>query len=126
MKPPTILDVNAVAEDSAWEEDFLKRLELHVLLCPGPEAKGACPILEGEVCPLVSRADGILFQLDLDREDHRTILARYAEMLDVPIRVVVTKEQAAKYADLLRDVEVMSPPVGPAGLDGFAAEVEHQ
>lgn len=125
MKTPTILDVNPSSGDIAWEEDFMKKLELHVLLCAGPETRGGCPILEGKDCSLMSQADGILFQLDLDQPQHRLILSRYVELLDIPIRVVVTEEQAARYADLLRDVEVMTSPVGPASLDGFAAEVEH-
>jgi hypothetical protein len=126
MKTPTILDVNPDLTNSQWEDDFMTRLELHVLLCSGPPENGTCPILKYKSCPIADKADGILFQLDLDRPMSRAILRRYIDHLDIPIRVVATDEQAARYADLLADVEVMRPPVGPSGLDGFAAEVEHQ
>jgi hypothetical protein len=85
---------------------------------------GGCPILRGDHCPRLEQADGVLFQLDLDREDHRAILARYIELLDVPIRVVCTADQKVRYSELLEPVEVVTPPVGPAALDGFASEVE--
>lgn len=125
MDVPTILDVNADPQGRDWEADFLSRLELHVTTCAGPRREGACPLLHGKPCGRVRKADGILFQLDLDVEDHRKILQRYAEMLDIPIRAVVTQDQKERYADLLADVEVETGPVGPAKLDAFAAEVEH-
>jgi len=123
MSEPVILDVNPDPDNLAWEQEWLERLEVPVVTCGGPHSFGACPLLQGKPCGKVARADGILFQLDLDREDHRAILRAYSETLDVPIRAVVTEEQQRKYADLLENVEVFTPPVGPAALDAFAAEV---
>ena len=124
MRMPTILDVNPDRDALAWEQDFIGRLEDHISTCSGPHREGACPILNGKHCPLIHDADGILFQLDLDREDHREILALYQQELDVPIRVVCTPEQRERWGPLLQGVEVMTRPVGPAALDAFAAEIE--
>ena len=124
MRPsPVILNVNPDPDALAWEQEWLQRLDLPVVNCSGPHHVGQCPLLKGLSCGKVARADGILFQLDLDRPDHREILATYAETLDVPIRAVVTQEQQEKYAELLADIETFTPPVGPAKLDAFAAEV---
>ena len=126
MRTPVILDVNPDPDALAWEQDFFGRLEDHVLVCGGPEQQGGCPILKGEVCGKVAAADGVIFQLDLDQADHRNILAKYTQILDVPIRVVVSEEQKERWAPLLELVEVFTPPIGPATLDAFAAEVESE
>jgi len=123
MSEPVVLDVNPDPNELAWEQEWLERLDLPVITCSGPHQVGACPLLQGQPCGKVEKADGILFQLDLDREDHREILRIYTETLDVPIRVVVTTEQQRAYPDLLHNVEVFTPPVGPAALDAFASEV---
>jgi hypothetical protein len=126
MRKPVILDVNPDAEGLAWEAEFLGRLEAHVLTCQGPEARGGCPLLDGRSCAKVEAADGILFQLDLDKEPHRAILAHYASTVDAPIRVIVRPGQSEQYADLLATVEVRETYPGPAALDGFEAEVESE
>lgn len=58
--------------------------------------------------------------------DPRAILRRYRELArpDVPIRAIVTSEQAARYADELRDIEVLTHDPSVADLDGFASQVE--
>jgi hypothetical protein len=68
----------------------------------------------------------VVFALDLDRPQHRAIVRRYRELArpDVPIRVVVTPEQARHYATELSDLEVLTHAPSVADLDGFAAEVE--
>jgi hypothetical protein len=124
MRNPVILDVNPDIEALDWEAEFLGRLEAHVITCMGPEATGLCPMLEGRPCPKVDAADGILFQLDLDKQPHREILARYVSNVEGPIRVIVRPGQKEHYADLLKDVEVRETWPGPAALDGFDAEVE--
>jgi len=124
MRVPVILDVNPEPQALSWEQDFLGRLEIPVEPCCGPDQEGGCPLLSHGYCSKVARADGVLFQLDLDQPLHRQILQRYTATLEVPIRVVVTSEQQERWPDLLEHVEVMTPPLGPAALDGFAAEVE--
>ncbi len=126
MRTPVILDVNPDAEARDFETDFLGRLEVHVVTCSGPQRPEACPLLKGKQCPKVTHADGVLFQLDLDRDDHREILSQYVERLDVPIRAVIKEGQRARYPDLLSKVEITEGPPGPAMLDGFEAEVESQ
>lgn len=124
MRTPLILDVNPDREGLFWEQDFLGRIDARFSGCCGPDAQGGCPLLRGTRCAKAETADGIIFQLDLDRAHHRAILAHYIELVDVPIRVVVTAEQQKRWADLLAPVEVFTPPIGPAALDAFAAEVE--
>lgn len=124
MRKPVILDVNPDPEALEWELDWLERQEVAVVKCSGPHRAGGCPLLQGKSCGKVEKADGVLFQLSLDRDDHRQILETYARTLDVPVRAVVSEADKVRYADLLSDVEVVVPPVGPAGLDAFASEVE--
>lgn len=126
MRKPVILDVNPDTEAREWESDLLERFEAHVVSCAGPDKPGGCPLLEGKACPKVDSADGVLFQLDLDRDDHRKILSLYADRLDVPIRAVIKPGQKDRYPDLLARVEVAESEPGPALLDGFEAEVESQ
>lgn len=57
---------------------------------------------------------------------HRDIVERYRQLGrdDLPIRVVVTAEQAEQFPQLLEEVETWGHEPGVAELDGFAAEVE--
>jgi len=75
-----ILDVTVT--DAAQDKEFLERLGHPVLVCHGPDWGRACPIIRGQ-CPMVESAHGVIFQLDLDRPQHRVILKRYQESLDV-------------------------------------------
>ena len=126
MRTPVLLDVNPEPAALDWEQDFLIRIETSVITCCGPDRQGGCPLLRGEPCAKIEAADGVLFQLNLDRAEHRRILAKYVRLLDVPIRVVVSPEQRLRWAHLLEDVEVFTPPIGPAKLDALAAEVESE
>jgi hypothetical protein len=85
-----------------------------------------CPLLHDGSCELLDSAHGVVFQLDLDRPAHRTILARYQEVLreDTPIRVVVRPGQDEQYADLLAGCQVWTHEPTAGELDGFAAQVE--
>ncbi|MDP9234630.1 MAG: hypothetical protein M3P01_08775 [Actinomycetota bacterium] len=122
---PVVLIVDADLVELDWGKRFLEdALEDGALLCQGPGDNQRCPLLTGHDCSLIHQADGIMFELDLDRDEDRDILQRYTEMLDVPIRVVATPEQLHRYPSLLENVEVVAPPVGPARLDAFAAEIE--
>jgi hypothetical protein len=119
-----LIDVTSGASD--FESDFLERLGHPVRVCHGPDGAALCPLLAGIGCTKFESAHGVIFELDLDRPQHRAILRRYRDMArpDVPIRAVVTPEQATRYADLLSDIEVITRPMNVADLDGFAAEVE--
>lgn len=118
-----VLDVTPF--DAAPDKDFLERLDHPVMVCHGPDWGHACPLLK-DGCDMVDSAHGVIFQLDLDRPQHRTILAKYQETLEdeVPIVAVVPTGQEATYRDLLAGVEVWSDKPTIAQLDGFAARVE--
>ena len=110
----------------AFDEDLLQRLGHVVKVCHGPEHGSLCPLLAGKGCELFENAHGVLFELDLDRSQHRAILRRYRQLAraDVPIRAIVTADQAERYADELVDIEVLTHDPSVADLDGFASEVE--
>jgi hypothetical protein len=118
-----ILDVTPGS--AVFEQDFLERLGHPVLVCHGPE-HNVCPLLHDGTCEMLESAHGVVFQLDLDRPQHRTILKRYQEVLpeDRPIRVVVPPGQDTRYADLLGGCQVWVNQPNVADLDGFAAQVE--
>jgi hypothetical protein len=108
------------------DRQFLEQLGHRVMVCPGPEEGTVCPILSGEGCELAKGAHGIVFELDLDRAQHRAILSRYKESLrsDVPIRVVVRPGQADKYSDVVKGLKVLDHEPVAGDLDALAAEVE--
>ena len=124
MHEGLILDVTP-GDGESFERGLLEGMGHPVLVCHGPEHGALCPILEGE-CELFVRAHGIVFQLDLERAQHRAILLRYRELAadDMPICAVVRPGQDTRYADLLAGVEVFTGPPTAGELDGFAAEVE--
>jgi hypothetical protein len=108
------------------DRQFLEQLGHRVMVCPGPEEGTVCPILSGEGCELAEGAHGIVFELDLDKAQHRAILRRYKESLrsDVPIRVVVRPGQADKYSDVVKGLKVLDHEPVAGDLDALAAEVE--
>lgn len=109
-----------------FDRSTLERLGHPVITCSGPEVKKLCPLLGGEGCPKFAQAHGIVFELDLDRAQHRAIVRRYNELArpDLPIRVVVRPDQRGRYADLLSKLQVWDHSPTVADLDGFAAQVE--
>lgn len=108
------------------DKSFLERMGHRVMVCGGPAGGQLCPILRGEGCELADGADGIVFELDLDRAQHRAILREYKTSLrsDVPIRVVVPREQWGEHAELLAGLKVLSHAPVAGDLDGLAAEME--
>lgn len=118
-----ILDVTPA--DGEFDRSFLERLGHPVLVCHGPEMGHVCPILK-DGCEMVNAAHGVVFQLDLERPQHRAILKRYQEVVsdDTPIAAVVGEGQRAKYSNLLSGVLVWEGEPNAAELDGFAAAVE--
>lgn len=119
-----LLDVNG--GDAAFVESFLERVGHPVTTCGGPEEGTICPLLTGEGCTKFEEAHGIVFELDLDRAQHRAILEHYAQLgpEDMPIRVVVRPDQQVTYAALLSQVEVWDHEPTVAELDGFAAQID--
>lgn len=120
-----LLDVTP-GEGERFERSFLERTGHEVVVCHGPHMGELCPILSGEGCSWVDEAHGMIFELDLDRPQHRAILRRYRQVTrpDVPIRAVLKPGQAERYAADLEGIEVVEHELTAADLDGFAAEVE--
>lgn len=118
-----ILDVTPA--DGEFDRDFLEKLGHPVLVCHGPEKGHLCPILK-DGCGMVDAAHGVIFQVDLDRPQHRAILKRYQEVIadDVPIVAVVREGQKERFRELLAGVQTWETEPTISELDGFAAEVE--
>ena len=119
-----LLDV--AAGQGEFDRSILERLGHPVVVCHGPDVRQLCPLLGGQGCEKFGQAHGIVFELDLDRPQHREIVERYRQLSrpELPIRVVVRPEQAHRYQDLLEQVEGWRHDPSVAELDGFAAEVE--
>ena len=119
-----LLDV--MEGEGAFDRTILERLGHPVVVCSGPELKQLCPLLGGEGCPKFDQAHGVVFELDLDRPQHRAIIERYRELgrTGLPISVVVQPGQRERYAELLAQVQVWDHSPTVADLDGFAAQVE--
>ena len=118
-----ILDVTA--SDGTFESRFLEPLGHPVLVCHGPDIGTACPILK-KGCAKIDGAHGVVFQLDLDRPQHRAILKRYQEVLaeDIPLWASVLPGQESEYEELLSGVQVVVGGMGVGDLDAFASQVE--
>jgi len=120
-----ILDVTA--SEGRFEKHFLEPLGHPVLVCHGPDGK-VCPIIEsaGGTCSMLDEAHGVVFQLDLDRPQHRAILKRYQEVLadDIPLWASVPPGQPEQYRELLQGVQVVVGVPSAADLDAFASNVE--
>jgi hypothetical protein len=119
-----LLDV--LVDETEFDRSILERLGHPVVTCSGPEVETLCPLLGGAGCEKFDRAHGIVFELDLDRPQHRAIVERYRRLArdDMPIRVVVRADQQERYADLLAAVQVWDHAPTVADLDGFASQVE--
>jgi hypothetical protein len=120
-----LLDVSR-GEAGEFDRATLERMGHPVLVCHGPSEEVLCPLLGGHGCPKFEQAHGIVFKLDLGRDQHRQIVRRYRQLArpDMPIRVLATPADAERYAELLQDVEFWTHEPNVADLDGFAAEVE--
>jgi hypothetical protein len=120
-----LLDVSP-GEAGEFDRATLERMGHPVLVCHGPSAEALCPLLGGHGCPKFEQAHGIVFKLDLARDQHRAIVRRYRQLArpDVPIRVLAASDDVERYADRLQDVELWTHEPNVADLDGFAAEVE--
>jgi len=118
-----ILDVTPGS--AVFESDLLQRLGHPVLVCHGP-LHDVCPLLDDGSCDMLDSAHGVVFQLDLDRPDHQSILGQYRRVLpeDRPIRVVVLPGQEQTYSALLEGCQVWTHQPNVGELDGFAAQVE--
>jgi len=109
-----------------FERSFLTRNGHEVVVCHGPHEEELCPLLRGTGCSKFEQAHGVVFELDLDRPQHRAIVERYRSLggSDLPIRVIVAPGQERRYAAFLDQVQAWPHLPTAADLDGFAAQVE--
>jgi hypothetical protein len=112
--------------EGRFERSMLERLGHAVIECSGPAPGELCPLLRDGDCDLFEQAYGIVFELDLDRPQHRAILREYQALApeDLPIRVVVDAEQRARYGGEFDGVMLWDHEPTIADLDGLAAQIE--
>jgi len=120
-----LIDVSS-DDGGQFEASFLEKIGHAVLICNGPGTEKACPLVAGDGCPKFDDAHGIVFELDLERPQHRAIVRRYRQLAGdaMPIAVLVPADQAARYAELLSNVNVWTREPTVSDLDGFASKVE--
>ena len=119
-----ILDVTP--GDETFERHLLEGMGHRVEACHGAVGHAQCPLLETGTCELVDQAHGVVFKLDLDRDDHRSILSEYKRVLpaNTPIAAAVKPGQEATYRELLEGLYVWSHTPTATDLDGFASLIE--
>ena len=122
---PILVDIG-IEDSGEFETSFLEKVGHPVVICHGPSDRSLCPLLAGQGCVKFDEAHGVVFELDLDRPQHRAIVEKYRELAgaDMPIRVVIHADQVERYVSLLADLEIWTRRPNAADLDGFAAEVE--
>ncbi len=124
---PSLIHFDVPSGAAAEHAALIQRLGHPATICHGPAENETCPIIQAErACELISAAHGVVFELNLDLEHHRDLLARYRGVLDddIPVRVITEPEFAARYPDLLAGVDVWAHEPTAAELSGFAARVE--
>jgi hypothetical protein len=73
-----LLDVTAGT--GTFSRELPERFDHPVKVCHGPAHATLCPLLAGEGCADFEQAHGVIFELDLDRPQHRAIVQRYREL----------------------------------------------
>ena len=122
-RSPILLDALA-GLDTDFDTSFLERNGHDVILCHGPQG-ARCPLLAERACDKYEAAHGVVFKLDLDDAQHRAIVTRYrASNPGLPIRVIASPGQAARYPLLAALVQIWEHEPTVVELDGFAALVD--
>ncbi len=115
-----VLLVGRASKDTETDVASLRAAGYDVRSCEGPEGSfetfpyGGCLLLNEDQCPLVSGADAIAFELELESGAARSVLRGYrATRPDTPVCVRTSDREAQWYADLLGDCRVAA-----GGRDG--------
>jgi hypothetical protein len=104
---------------------LLREEGLDVQVCRGPHRvpQGGCPILTDGDCSLVSSADVVVYDLDLDNPTEQEVLhvvrLRYP---DTPVVVEAPTDVAQRHAADLAGCTVI-PPISPEHLSRTILEV---
>lgn len=119
-RPPVILDVNPDFDSLDDEVALFESRGLSVERCRGPASAVDCPVLRGKACPKALKADLILCQLDLDNDEHRTIVEGYRRD-GRRLVLVVSPEEVDHWPSLLGDAGYVAGPPDDAALEEIAS-----
>lgn len=111
-RPHRVVIENADPASREAERRALRARGLDVVDCGGPRDLGVagCPVVTSGRCSLVEHADVVLFDLDLDNEDDRAVLAAMrAAHPDVPVVLEVPTAKARRHAGVLAGLTVIPP-----------------
>lgn len=88
------------------DEELLAGLDGPVLVCHGVTGE-ACHTSDGR-CGLSNHSHGVVFEVDLENPAHISVLLGYREHIGVgvPIRVLVSREQAERFSSHLEGFEL--------------------
>lgn len=93
LRGKTVLVVNPDAEILEDQRLELESLGIRPVVCLGPVRAQGCPLLEGDCCPLTDGIDAAVVELDLEVEDHRTVLDAYTSEAAWPVLALVTSDE---------------------------------
>ena len=98
-----VVDVPA---GEAIDADLLSALDGPIMVCHATTGE-TCPTTDGR-CGLADHSHGVVFEIDLEQPEHRLLLERYRRHLGpgIPIRVLVSAEQASRFGEWLRGFDV--------------------
>jgi hypothetical protein len=118
---PSSVVVVDIPAGTPVEPDLLEPLGSPVMVCHGVSGQPWRYTLGGG-CETGVHSHGIVFEIDLELPAHRDVLVAYRRHLGegIPVRVLVTSDQAERWAAELDGVEVWT--AGPfAALRGSVA-----
>lgn len=123
LKRILLIDTNARSIRS--EREALTRLGVLFDTCEGPTVAGGCPLLRDERCSKLDKADGVIFQLNVDHPANRRLLDAYiyhANDWGVPVCAVGTDGQSSVSAG--DGLVTWIPHMLLDSLDAFATRVK--
>jgi hypothetical protein len=94
----------------------LRKAGFHVETCPGPAAfpYKLCPLVIGEGCPAVERADVIVNALPLGRID--VFIAQRRNVPDTPVQLTLSEEQRSSMPLLTKVADIIPRALAPEEL----------
>jgi hypothetical protein len=109
QRRPRLLIETPREEWATADVGLFEAAEFEVQVCPGPD-RHECPLLEYRSCSLLDEADVMLYDLDLDDEVDRTVLARIrASYPQLPVVAELTTEEQREHARDLDGVNAVVP-----------------
>ena len=118
-RPPRVLLEMRNGGEAFARLRLLQTAGYEVSWCPGPEGHPVrrCPLMNGDVCPLVESADVLVCALGLDQQSGREVLdALHRTRPELPVVVETTASQAERWEPLVAHHRVVNAPTSAKDL----------